>query len=155
MKSIAGLFYYSHWLCIYTHIGRKKYPHMGNCLQFEITAIKPVVFQLRYVSKEWGGDPLGPKQWEEALQSVQMSPLSMSQRLSLLYIIFHVHYNPSKLSTIGIQVESICTRCRQDHENLIHMLWRCSKLCRYWERVINVINQPFDTGVKLDPKQCL
>lgn len=94
-------------------------------------------------------------QWEEALQAIPTCSLNVAQKVSQLYIILRVHYTPSKLHKMGRVSDPICCRCRQHNADLIHLLWRCPKLHRYWHEVISTLNGVFQTTVPVDPMQCL
>lgn len=91
-------------------------------------------------------------QWEVMLQSVQLSSLNVSHQLSQLYILLRVHYTPVKLHAMGRRQDSIYSKCKRNHRDLIHMLWQCPKLHRYWESVVDTLNSVLQTTIKLEPK---
>lgn len=76
------------------------------------------------------------------------SCLNISQRLSHLYIVLRTHYTPTKLHKLGLVRDAISSKCRRDHGNLIHALWCCSKLHRYWTKVVDTINRAFRLQLK-------
>ena len=53
------------------------------------------------------------------------------------------------------QLDPTCTRCKRDHGDLIHMLWRCPKLHTYWAGVVSTINSAFGVSLPQDPRACL
>lgn len=95
------------------------------------------------------------EQWDEALQAVPLCSLNAAQKLSQLYILSRVHYTPARLVRMGVGTDPTCTRCRREHGDLIHLLWRCPKLHLYWKAVLDTINMVFQVQIPLDPKPCL
>lgn len=49
----------------------------------------------------------------------------------------------------------LCPRCLVDTGTLVHMLWKCPKLHRYWAEVISTINSIWNLRLTTDPKLCL
>lgn len=49
----------------------------------------------------------------------------------------------------------ICSRCNREHSDLIHLLWRCPKLHRYWSKVLDTLNRMFQANIGQNPKSCL
>lgn len=94
-------------------------------------------------------------QWEEALPAVPLCSLNVTQRLPQLYILLRVHYTPARLVRMGVREDPSCTRYKRDHEDPIHMLWRCPKLHINWKQVLDTINQVFHVQLKAHLKLCL
>lgn len=99
--------------------------------------------------------PLTGDQWEEALLSITTCSLNVAQKVSQLYIVLPVHYTPLRLHKMGRRPDSLCDRCRQHQRDLIHLLWRCPKLHRYWSEVLGTLNRVFWKNVPLDPTHCI
>lgn len=99
---------------------------------------------LRMLDK-WEGDVgrMDGDQWEEALQAMPICSLNVSQRLTQLYIILRVYYTPHRMYIMGLRPTLLCTRCKRDHGDLIHLLWRCPKIHSYWKGVVDTINRIF------------
>lgn len=89
----------------------------------------------------WEGDlgPLTGDQWVEALQSSSTCSLNVAQKVSRLYIILGVHYTPKKLHKMGRLADPLCGRCRQHTGDVIHLLWQCPKLHRFWSAVLGTL----------------
>ena len=109
------------------------------------------------VAEQWETDlgPIEGEVWEEALLAVNACSLNVSQRVSQLYILLRVHYTPVKLFRMGRAPDPLCGRCRAAQGDLVHLLWRCPKLHRYWSEVLATLNSVFQTSVPLDPLCCL
>lgn len=56
---------------------------------------------------------------------------------------------------MNLQDEATCTRCKQDHGDLIYHFWRCPKLHTYWAGVVNNVNSVFKVTLPLEPRACL
>lgn len=59
------------------------------------------------------------------------------------------------LLKMGLLETPVCSKCFRDQGDLIHMIWHCPKLHRYWMSVTESINSVFSTDFKLNPKSCL
>lgn len=99
--------------------------------------------------------PITGEQWEEILQSINICSLNVAQKVSQLYIILRVHYTPLKLYKMGRRTDPLCGRCERHQGDLIHLLWRCPKLHRYWSEVMETLNRVFQTTIPLDPIHCI
>lgn len=88
----------------------------------------------------WESDVGGfaEEQWEEVLQAVPACSLSVSQRMTQLYITQRVHLTPVRLFKMGLREDPLCDRYPRDHGDLIYLLWRCPKLHLYWSGVLNI-----------------
>lgn len=86
----------------------------------------------------------------DALQALVSSSLIPSQKLSQLYIILRAHRTPTRLHAMGLLTDPICGRCKRDRGDLIHLIWRCPKLHRYWTNVLEILNGVFQSTIPLD-----
>lgn len=76
------------------------------------------------------------EQWKRILEMGPLVSVSPSQKISHLMLLNRAYYTPKRLFKFGCRTDDRCPRCRGTGD-LIHMLWRCPKLSRYWEGVIN------------------
>ncbi|PIO41169.1 hypothetical protein AB205_0205770, partial [Aquarana catesbeiana] len=60
-----------------------------------------------------------------------------------------------QLYAMGLRPTPLCTRCKREHGDLIHLLWRCPKLHPYWKGVVDTVNRVFQVKLPTDPKHCL
>lgn len=72
-----------------------------------------------------------------------------------MYILLRVHYIPVKLHRTGRLIDPLCGKCRRTFRDLIHLLWRCTKLERYWSTILSTLNRVFQVTVSLSPVHCL
>lgn len=77
-----------------------------------------------------------------------------SQKMLQLFFLHIVYYTPKKLFRYGYRVDDKCPRC-QGTGDLIHMMWRCPKLFRYWNEILEDINSTFGLKLELDATICL
>lgn len=94
------------------------------------------------------------EQWAKTLElSVQVS-VSPSQRLSHLLLLNRAYYTPKRLFKFGRRPNDNCPRCQRSGD-LIHMLWRCPKLFRYWEEVTGNLGSIFGAIVVKEAITCI
>lgn len=77
---------------------------------------------------------LDEDEWTRAME-ILLAVVSISpcQQLTQLFILHRTHYTLQKLFAWGKYTSPLCQRCSVSNGSLIHMLWRCPKLHRYWE----------------------
>lgn len=51
----------------------------------------------------------------------------------------------------GVRDTPFCPKCVGDIGDLMHMLWKCPKLFRYWKEVLDVISQVYTITVPRNP----
>lgn len=83
---------------------------------------------------------LNEDEWTRAMEILPEVSISPSQQLTQLFILHRTHYTPQKLFVWGKNASPLCPRCLVSNGSLIHMLWRCPKLHRYWEKVFMTLN---------------
>lgn len=105
----------------------------------------------------WSCDigPISDEQWASTLWATPLSSLSPAQNLTQIFILHRAHYTPEKLFEWKCRDTAQCPRCKGNPANLIHMLWRCPKLHRYWHEVISMINSAFGTRMSPELEGCL
>lgn len=95
------------------------------------------------------------EQWKHILEIGPLSTLSPSQTVSYLMLLHRVYKTPQKLLLYGWRSDAKCPRCSHPKGDLVHMMWRCPKLNRYWSKVIGKINKVFGIILAVNPKICL
>lgn len=106
---------------------------------------------------KWEGDigPIEPGLWEEMLQNIPRISLSEQHRLSQIFLIHRVYRTPLFLHKIGLRDSPICNRCRIHPASLLHMMWNCPKLVRYWGEVKSLIDSVFSISLEESPLTCI
>lgn len=77
-------------------------------------------------------------------------PSPLSHRLTQLFILPSVYRTPEFLCAIGLRSDPTCPRCGNSG-SLIHLLWRCPKLRRYWAEVVGMLNGLLDVNILVAP----
>lgn len=98
---------------------------------------------------------ISDEEWTTILDNVLKISLSSSQKLTQLFIIHRTYRTPEKLHRWRRRDDPLCPRCLVDTGTLVHMLWKCPKLHRYWAEVISTINSIWNLRFTTDPKLCL
>lgn len=81
--------------------------------------------------------------------------VSAAQKLLQLFILHRVYRTPVQLHHWGSRDTPICPKCQVHPGDLLHMLWKCPKLVRYWNKVVAIINSIFQVQLPMDPLVCL
>lgn len=93
--------------------------------------------------------------WNLCLSSAPLVSVSASQKLSHLYLLHRVYRTPARLHKWGIRETPLCPKCEGAHGDLLHMIWRCPKLFRYWKEVLDMISQVYMFNIPREPVVCL
>lgn len=93
--------------------------------------------------------------WDQILQSVQLVSLSLTHRVTQLFILNKACCNPELLHRVGRRENSECVRCAQSPGSVMHLFWRCSRLNRHWQEVLDMLNHVYDIELPPDPVLCL
>lgn len=99
--------------------------------------------------------PIDSEQWDHILGVGPLVSVSAAQRLSHLFILHRVYHTTVQLHKWGRRDTPICLKCQAHTGDLIHMLSRCPKLVRYWNRIVNKINKIYQVQLVVDPLMCL
>lgn len=81
---------------------------------------------------------LGEDQWKRVLGLGPLVSLSPSQRASHLLLVHRAYYTPKRLHRFGRRPDNKCPRCSGTGD-LIHLMWRCPKLARYWTEILKTL----------------
>lgn len=77
--------------------------------------------------------------------------IGFSKALTHLYLLHRVYQTPVQLHKWGRGSTTICSKFERDHGDLVHGLWRCLKLNRYWNEIIDTISQVYIFKLPRDP----
>lgn len=97
---------------------------------------------------------ISDEEWSTILDNVLRVSLS-SQKLTQLFIIHCTYHIPYKLLKWHRRDSPLCPQCEVNNGTLIHMLWKCPKLMRYWLVVIGSINRIWNLTLAVGAKLCL
>lgn len=108
------------------------------------------------VRERWAGDvgEITDSQWKGILKTSPLVSVSPSQQASHLFLIHRGYYTPKRLFRFGRRLDDKCPRCL-DTGDLIHMVWRCPKLARYWSGITRIIETRFKIKLKQEARVCI
>lgn len=89
------------------------------------------------------------------VRSAPLVSISALQKLSHLFLLHRAYKSPIQLHKWGSRDTPLCLKCERDHGDLLHMIWRCPQLFRYWAEVTNTISQVYIFRLNSDPIVCL
>ena len=93
--------------------------------------------------------------WEICLTSAPLVSVSAQHRLSHLFLLHRVYRTPTRLFKWGLRDSPLCPKCKAQEGDLLHMMWKCPKLFRYWQYITNTISQAYGFPAPHDPVVCL
>lgn len=70
-------------------------------------------------------------------------------------IVQRYYWTPVRLNRLGIMNNSLCWKCQNDNGTLIHCLWECPIIKRFWMVVVRILSDWLERPVPLCPRQCL
>ena len=62
---------------------------------------------------------------------------------------------PVKLHHMSDNIPDICTKCLNDKGTLLHCLWECPKIQKFWKDVIKCLSEVFNINIPLNVKLCV
>uniref|UniRef100_A0A803KCX1 Reverse transcriptase domain-containing protein n=1 Tax=Xenopus tropicalis TaxID=8364 RepID=A0A803KCX1_XENTR len=65
------------------------------------------------------------------------------------------YHTPAKLSKIFPGTSASCWRCGESPGTLLHILWECSEIKKYWMEILQVCNDKLQLGIRNDPATVL
>lgn len=106
--------------------------------------------------ERWEADvgEIADDQWKRILESGPLVLVSPSQQALHLLLLHRAYYTPKKLHRFGRRLDDKCPRCLETGD-LIHMMWRCPKLVRYWSEIVKMIETRFKIKLELEAKVCV
>lgn len=93
-------------------------------------------------------------QWKKILEFGPLVSVSPSQQASHLLLLHRAYYTPKRLHKFGNRQDDKCPRCL-DTGDLIHMMWRCPKLARYWGVIVKIIEARWKISLAMEAKVCI
>lgn len=124
LQRVINTSYSSFWNN-HTYTGLAKLRHAAKWWVFRVTHLKHIFDNAHLLSN-------GRRPWR--LYGYALLILT-------LYFIKSSSY-PTCVPWVSAQTP-LCARCNRDTGHLKYLIWRCLKLCCYWNTVVNVVNTPF------------
>ena len=106
------------------------------------------------VKEKWENDlgiQIENDQWSLLLIDAQQGLISARYKICNFNVLHRIHYTPEKISRFKGDASPYCTRCESEVGNLLHMLWGCPKLSRWWDAIENSLKKVLDMDLTLSP----
>ena len=100
-------------------------------------------------------EEIDESEWNEACLKAQKQ--SINTRLKLLQYkwLTRVYITPEKLHHISNNIPDTCTKCQKDKGTLIHCLWECPVIQRFWENILKCLSEIFGIKIPLCARLCI
>lgn len=73
--------------------------------------------------------------WVEVMPSLRSS----YQRLILFKTFYDMYLTPHKMKKWDLTNEGGCPRCKNQEGTLVHLIWKCTKLHKYWKDIAQIV----------------
>ncbi|KAJ1122627.1 hypothetical protein NDU88_001112 [Pleurodeles waltl] len=80
-------------------------------------------------------------QWRLALSGHVNVPRNSRFRLIQFYIIHRAYLTPARANRYFARQDAACPRCSYVDADLLHMIWSCGSLHRYWKAVVDCLSE--------------
>ena len=103
----------------------------------------------------WNNDlqeELTIEQWEAALEDAQKQTGNTRLKLLQYNWLMRVYITPEKINKFNPEIPDTCYRCANDKGTLLHCLWTCPKIKKFWGEVNGEIRKILSITIELDPK---
>lgn len=70
-------------------------------------------------------------------------------------MMMRTYINPVKLHRININIPDTCTKCKDEVGTLLHCMWECRELQKFWKEVLGVVCEMTGENIPMEPKLCL
>ena len=89
--------------------------------------------------------------WKRIFQICHWSIRDNTYKWFQLRILYRILGTRSYLSKVNISEDARCFRCRNEMENIIHMLVLCPKVKEFWNQILEYIKSKVTTTLLLTP----
>lgn len=112
---------------------------------------------LQHLRETWEGDvgPLEGEDWVEALGSPRGAAISVNLRLIQFKYLHRVYFTRARLWRAGLIASPVCLRCKHEEGTLIHTIWHCSALSRFWRTVLTCLSEVLGWDLPCSPRLVL
>lgn len=112
---------------------------------------------LQHLRETWEGDvgPLESEDWMEALASPRGAAIQISLRLIQFKYLHRVYYTRVRLWRAGLIASPVCLRCMHEEGTLMHTIWHCNALSRFWRAVLTCLSEVLGWDLPHSPRLVL
>lgn len=90
--------------------------------------------------------------WNDAWLKAQTQTINTWFKLLQYKWLMMMYMTPVKLHQMSGNILDICTKCLNKKGTLLHCLWECPKIQKFWNDVINCLSEVFHINSPLNPK---
>lgn len=132
-------------------LGAKKFSQIYRSL------VTHSASSLEKLRTQWVEDvgPLDEDDWREALAAPRSAAISMRLRLIQFKFLHRVYFTRARLWRAGLIASPECLRCGEDVGTLLHTVWQCPPLCRFWGRVLSCLSEVLGWELPTSPRFAL
>lgn len=94
-------------------------------------------------------------EWTEACLKAQKQIINTRLKLLQYKWLTRVYITPEKLNHMSSNIPDICTKWQNYKGTLIHCLWECSDIQKFWKDVINCLSERFNLKTPHCAKLCV
>ncbi|KAM9316681.1 solute carrier family 2, facilitated glucose transporter member 12 [Gastrophryne carolinensis] len=93
--------------------------------------------------------------WEEAIDNLYSSVIDSKGRLIQAKWLYQVYLTPARLKRMGLLETDLCLRCKVKPGTLIHVVWECRVISRYWDAISSFISTSVGLPIRKSAALCL
>lgn len=94
-------------------------------------------------------------EWNEACLKAQTQTINTRFKLLQYKWLMRTYMTPVKLHYMNGNIPDTCTKCLDNKGTLLHCLWECPRIQKFWKDVINCLSEVFHINVPLNAKLCV
>lgn len=101
------------------------------------------------------GRPLTAKEWDQIWYRTHHTAHNVGSREAAYKIAHYWYFTPARVHAFNRTQPDLCWRGCGATGTLLHLLWHCPKLGRYWEEVLSDVNEAFQVTIPASPEHIL
>ncbi|KAJ1181232.1 hypothetical protein NDU88_006440 [Pleurodeles waltl] len=98
---------------------------------------------------------LSDEEWERVFYRIHHTAYNAAGTETAYKVASYWYYTPARIHTWDPAKSSLCWRGCGGRGTLVHLLWHCPKLHRYWENIIDATAAAFSTKIPRFPSYIL
>lgn len=81
------------------------------------------------------------EEWDAILKNVKKVSRELRTRLVQFKILQKIYWTPQRLHRLGLSDSPACWKCQQEGGTLVHVLWECPEIQKFWSSIHKVIQK--------------
>ena len=95
------------------------------------------------------------RDWNTCLEQVRRVSRNSRMKYTQFNYLHQCYLDPAKIAKMFGGTPKTCTRCNWTCASFYHMVWECTTVGAFWNRVISHINRTLNRDLPLSPIGCL